>query len=174
MITIENKSLKEFKVIRTIMIFLIVSLFVLVFFVILTLINHQFSFQSVKFFFYGFLIVLAFLNYLRNLSSTRYFSVSISLDNLSFMGIKKECSFKVSEIRRIVYLRQHDISGITNYMIIMRKRFKGNIFLSDFKSKSCDLKKLNENNQLDGIEVLNIRNSFLSQIVLSFFMTLSI
>ena len=174
MISIENKNLKEHKIIQTIMIFLMVALLILAVFIILGLVNQDLSLLPVRFLFFGFLIILTFLNYLRHLASTRYFSLSIFGEDLTYEGIRKEFNFKIADIRRVIYLRQHDISGITNYMIIIRKGFKRYIFASDFKSKSCDLKKLNDNDQFSKIKTINITNSFLSQIVLTFYLTLSI
>ena len=174
MISIENKNLKEHKVIQTIMIFLMLALFILAFFVILALVNQELSLLPVRFLIFGFLIVLAFLNYLRHLSTTRYFSLAIEGEDLVYEGFRKEFNFKVADIRRVIYLKQHDISGITNYMVIIRKGFKRFIFSSDYKSKDCDFKKLGNDVQFSKIKKINITNSFLSQIVLTFYLTLSI
>ncbi len=173
-ISIENKNLKEHKVIQTIMMFLMLALFILAFFIILALVNQELSLLPVRFLIVGFLIILAFLNYLRHLSTTRYFSLTISGEDLIYEGVRKEFNFKVTDIGRVIYLKQHDISGITNYMIIIRKGFKRFIFASDFKSKSCDFKKLSGDVQFSKIKKTNISNSFLSQIVLTFYLTLSI
>jgi len=174
MINIENKNPKECQNIKRIQIGLLIVLFILSMFAIAALINPDFLFHSLRFFLLAFMFLIAFYNYLKNLSTTMNYALSIYEETFYYESGKRVYGFQISEIKKLFFLKQSDVTGVSNYVIIIRKKFKRNLFISDQKHIDCDLTELMTHPKMIKIKTIKSNNSFLSQLILSFYLSISI
>jgi hypothetical protein len=172
MIEVVNENYKEYKSILITTSIPIIVMLILSVMMISSIVNQQMSITLIEMLFVGYLLMLAFINYLVNLAHSRHYTFKIIDQSLWIERKEKKYEVPIRDVKKLLYSIQRDLTGSTDYLMIVTKGFKKNIYISNYKANKDDLINLIEHPIFEHIKVTKFSNRLIGEVVVFVYSTI--